>query len=76
MTKAGFRGIINADIQPIVKLCFTIDNRAAGMRALIAAAKIFDFYGSPRRAGSQYSPKRCFFGGEAPEKTDLINIIV
>jgi len=50
--------------------------RFAGMRALIAAAKIFDFYGSPRRAGSQDSPKRCFFGGEAPEKTDFINIIV
>jgi hypothetical protein len=40
----------------IVKLRFTIDDRAAGMRALIAAAKIFDFYGSPRRAGSPCSP--------------------
>jgi hypothetical protein len=35
-------------------------------------AKIFDFDGSPRRAGSRGSPKRCFFVGEAAEKTDLI----
>jgi hypothetical protein len=41
-------------------------------RALIAAAKIFDFYGSPRRAGSQGSPKRCFSVGKAAEKTNFI----
>ncbi len=42
------------------------------IRALIAAAKIGDFDGSPRRADSLCSSGRCFLGGKATKKTDLI----
>jgi hypothetical protein len=41
-------------------------------RAFIAAAKIFDFDSSPRRADSPGSSGRCFFVGKATEKTDFI----
>jgi hypothetical protein len=54
-------------LTPIVKLRFTIENRA-----LIATAKIDDFDGSPRRAGSHSSPERYFFGRQSRQKMNFI----
>ena len=48
--------------------------RTAEIRALIAADKIKDLIGSPRRADSLCSSKRCFLGGKATKKTDSIEI--
>ncbi len=60
-------------ILALVKLRFTSETRARGFFARLSPpAKIKDFVISPRRADSLCSPKRCFFGGKATEKTDFI----